>query len=42
MFFTKPFEAERKQLQNKLEKALGKDFERDIKLKIKGTNLIIK
>ena len=42
LFFTKPFETERKKLTSKPEQALGKDFEKDIKLKIKGSNLIIK
>ena len=42
LFFTKPFEAERNRLQSKLEKALGNDFEREVKLVIKGSNLIVK
>ncbi len=42
LFFTKPFERERKALGRKLEQALGKDYENELKVQIKGENLIVK
>lgn len=42
LFFTTPFENERRQLNRKLEKALGTDYENELKLQIKGENLIVK
>jgi len=42
LFFTKPFEKHSRRLIRGLEKALAKDFENEIKLKIEGDNIIVR
>ena len=42
LFFTTPFEKERKRLYRGLEKALMEDYENEIKIKIEGDNIIVK
>jgi len=42
LFFTRPFEKERRAMLGKLNKALNNDYENKIKVEIKGDNLIVK